>query len=107
MLHRITMSILITCLLIFCAGIGTPPSQWDISGSGDASIQGFATDISANLGETVHFKIKTTASAYVLDIYRMGYYGGDGAIKIATIGPSVSLPQTQPACLNDATTGLI
>ena len=37
---------------------GTPPSQWDVSGAGDASIQGFATQISVNRGETVHFKVE-------------------------------------------------
>src|ERR1035437_5253530 len=53
---------------------GNPSSQWDISGAGDSSIQGFATDISANKGDTVHFKINTTASAYQISIYRLGYY---------------------------------
>ena len=33
---------------------------------------------------TVRFKVKTTAAAYRLDIYRMGYYGGNGARKVAT-----------------------
>jgi hypothetical protein len=42
---------------------GNPASEWDISGSGDASIQGFATDISYNRGTAVAFKIKTPASA--------------------------------------------
>ena len=48
------------------------------SGSGNASIQGFATDISVNRGSTIGFKVKTTSTSYRLDIYRMGYYGGDG-----------------------------
>ena len=43
---------------------------------GSSTIQGFATDISVNVGETVHFKIKTPARSYRLDIYRMGYYQG-------------------------------
>ena len=86
---------------------GNPASEWDISGDGDQNIQGFATDISVNQGQTVDFKINTNASAYRLDIYRMGYYGGDGARKVATVQPSASLPQSQPACLNDASTGLI
>ena len=86
---------------------GSPASQWDISGAGDASIQGFATDISVNKGTTLGFKIKTNASAYRLDIYRMGYYAGSGARKIATVMPSAALPQTQPACSNQAATGLI
>jgi methionine-rich copper-binding protein CopC len=86
---------------------GNPDTEWDISGSGDPSIQGFATDISYNVGQTVSFKVKTTASSYRLDIYRMGYYNGMGARKIATVNPSVALPQSQPACLTDAATGLI
>lgn len=87
---------------------GNPASEWDIgAGSiGDPSIQGFATDISVNQGGTVSFKINTNASAYTINIYRMGYYGGMGARKIATITPSVHLPQTQPACLSDASVGL-
>ena len=57
---------------------GNPASEWDIDGAGDPSIQGFATDISVNRGQTIAFKIDTPATDYVLDIYRMGYYGGHG-----------------------------
>ena len=87
---------------------GNPASEWDIgAGSiGDPTIQGFATDISVNQGGTVSFKISTPASAYTINIYRMGYYGGMGARKIATITPSAHLPQTQPACLSDTSVGL-
>lgn len=80
---------------------------WDVSGSGDPSIQGFATDISVNVGQTVNFKIKTNAVAYRVDIYRMGYYGGLGARHVATLTPSANLPQTQPPCLTDASTFLV
>lgn len=86
---------------------GNPASEWDISGVGDPSIQGYATEISVNRGETVSFKIDTDAAAYTVDIYRLGYYGGLGARKVATVAPSAALPQNQPACLNDSTTGLI
>ena len=77
---------------------GTPESVWQISGSGDPSIQGFATDMSVNAGGTESFKIDTSASAYALDIYRLGWYQGNGARLIASLAPSVPLPQTQPAC---------
>ncbi|MEI9808723.1 MAG: hypothetical protein WDO16_13165 [Bacteroidota bacterium] len=60
------------------------------------SIQGFATDISANKGQTVHFKIKTDASDYTIEIYRIGYYNGDGARKVGDGVVTASLPQTQP-----------
>jgi hypothetical protein len=32
---------------------GRPSTQWDVNGSGDPRIQGFATDISVNIGETI------------------------------------------------------
>jgi hypothetical protein len=87
---------------------GNPPSEWDLSTpAGDPSIVGFTTEISVNQAETVHFKIKTNASDYRLDIYRLGWYGGDGARKITTVLPSVALPQTQPACLTQSATGLV
>lgn len=85
---------------------GNPPSEWDVAGAGDASIQGFAIDISVAPGETIAFKIDTDATDYRLDIYRMGYYGGLGARKVATVQPTATLPQVQPACLSDAGTGL-
>ncbi|BDO41344.1 DUF4082 domain-containing protein [Cellulomonas sp. NTE-D12] len=83
---------------------GTDPSVWDITGAGDASIQGFATDISVNVGGTIGFKIDTAATAYTIDIYRTGWYGGLGARKIASVTPSATLPQKQPQCISDATT---
>ena len=36
----------------------------------------------------------------------MGYYGGAGARKVATIEPSGPLPQVQPTCLSDGDTGV-
>ena len=85
---------------------GNPPGEWDVAGAGDLSIQGFATDISVNKGEAVHFKVQTDAAAYRLDIYRIGYYGGSGARKVATVQPTAALPQAQPACINDPATKL-
>ncbi len=86
---------------------GNPKSEWDVSGSGSATIQGFTTDISTNVGGTVQFKIDTPARSYRLDIYRMGYYGGNGARKVATVNPSAALPQNQSNCLIASTTGLV
>ncbi|MEZ0292716.1 MAG: DUF4082 domain-containing protein [Solirubrobacteraceae bacterium] len=86
---------------------GNPASEWDVSGSGSAAIQGYATSIGVDQGETVSFKVDTPSTDYRIDIYRMGYYGGSGARKITTIQPSASLPQNQPACQTTASTGLI
>ena len=85
---------------------GDPPTRWDINGSGDPSIQGFGHNISVDQGETISFKIQTDSTDYRLDIYRMGYYGGLGARRVATVEPSAELPQAQPECLRDADTRL-
>src|SRR5215510_5922862 len=83
---------------------GTPRSVWDVSAVGDTNIEGFATSMSINHGETVSFKIETDAP-YTIDIYRLGYYGGDGARLITTIE---DLPaQFQPDPIRDAATGLV
>ncbi len=85
---------------------GNLPSEWDVNGIGDPSIQGFATDISVNRGSTISFKINTTATAYRIDIYRLGYYGG----RATESGHSdaVGQPaQIQPAYVSDPVTGLV
>ena len=85
---------------------GTPQTVWDVEGSGDASIQGFASEISVEAGDPIDFKVDTDASAYVVTIYRTGYYDGDGARRIATLTPSAALPQQQPQCISDVATEL-
>ena len=86
---------------------GAPAGEWEVDGAGDPTIQGFASDISVDQGQTMVFKVDTDASDYRLDIYRMGWYGGDGARQVATVQPSATLPQSQPGCLEDDATGLI
>jgi hypothetical protein len=87
---------------------GDPTSDWFVNGAGDPSIQGFATSMSVNVGGTISFKIKTPSTAYHIDILRTGYYQGNGARKIVShMSPSASLPQNQPACISDSTTGLV
>jgi hypothetical protein len=86
---------------------GNSATDWDLPSGSDPSILGYATDISVNQGDTVHFKVSTSATAYHLDIYRMGYYQGLGARRVASVAPSAALPQAQPPCLTDATTGLV
>lgn len=80
---------------------GNPQTEWDVNGSGDPKIQGFAADISVNLGERISFKVRADSPAYRIDLYRLGYYGGAGARRVATVRPSMPLPLEQPACLTD------
>ena len=87
--------------------IGTPQSVWSV-GTGDTSIQGFATDMSVDQGQTISFKINDLANApYHIDIYRMGYYQGNGVRLVTSIPSSQTLRQVQPSPLTDAATGLI
>src|SRR5256885_11558194 len=77
---------------------GTPDTTWDVAGAGDATIQGFSTSMSANVGQTISFKINDTKSAsYHIDIYRVGYYQGNGARLVTTIPATSALKQVQPA----------
>src|SRR5690349_406768 len=90
---------------------GDPPSDWQVIGAGDPTLQGFATSMSVNVGQTESFKIDTPATSYHIDILRVGYYQGDGARIVAPgLQPTATLPQTQPDCLHDnstPSTGLI
>ena len=87
---------------------GTPPSEWQVEGVGSPSIQGYATSMSVNAGQTESFKIDTESSNYHINILRLGYYGGDGArLQASNIKPTATLPQKQPACLTNSSTGLI
>jgi methionine-rich copper-binding protein CopC len=85
---------------------GTPQSVWDVT-SPSATIQGFADPFSVNVGGSINFKIESPATSYKVDVYRMGYYGGDGARLVTSLTPNISVSQTQPACNTNASTGLV
>lgn len=73
---------------------GNDADEW---GSYDRdSIQGFTTKYSYLPGDTVQFKVNTPSKNYRIRVYRMGWYGGKGARRLADVTPSVTLPQVQP-----------
>ena len=83
-------------------------TDWDLGvGGNDPTIQGFASDVSVNVGQTVNFKINTDATNYRIDIFRLGYYNNAGARKITSSTINLGSPQVQPSCVNDPTTGLV
>lgn len=89
---------------------GTPQSIWRIApGKDSTTIQGFTTAISTNLGGTVQFKIDnlTGNPNYQIDIYRLGYYGGDGARLVTSLQHQAATSVVQPNPLTDASTGLV
>jgi hypothetical protein len=85
---------------------GTPESEWLID-EHDASIEGFAAQFSVDNGERVDFKINTDSTNYRIEIYRIGYYGGDGARRVATIDRNLTTPQIQPVPIFDPTRRLV
>jgi hypothetical protein len=91
------------------AQAGNPISEWGVGSSADfrnVNLNGYATDISVNKGSTVHFKIDcTNGVAYTIKIYRLGYYGGNGARLKADLGTFTGVKQ--PAGNFDQTTGLL
>jgi hypothetical protein len=68
---------------------GTPQSVWDVGAGEGTTIQGFADPFSVNVGQSISFKIESPATAYKIDIYRMGYYGGDGARLEGSATPNI------------------
>ncbi len=82
---------------------GVSSDEWDdIWGAGDDTIQGFTTESSVNVGQQVQFKIKAVA-AYKIEIYRLGWYDGDGARRLDTFSPPLGAPQPEN-CVTDAST---
>jgi hypothetical protein len=84
---------------------GDPESEWDLHGPGSTTIEGFAVDISVNRGGTIAFKINTDSTNYRIDIYRLGYYGGMGARKVATFEQNTASVQVTPSI--DTAIGLV
>ncbi|MFI5937437.1 DUF4082 domain-containing protein [Actinoplanes sp. NPDC051494] len=85
---------------------GSPAEDWDILGAGDDTIQGFANDISVNAGSPINFKIRTDATAFTVQVFRLGWYGGDGARSITTLTPNVPVSNNQGPCATNATTSI-
>jgi len=109
-------SVLVSLLLLFFSSFaqnsivtenalpGNPISEWGVPNFRDTRIAGFSTRMSLNSGETVRFKISVEAAAtYTLKIYRLGYYGGNGARLITDLGTLNGV--VQPPGISDPVTG--
>ena len=65
-----------------------PRTRWDrqafLADPGIGTVEGFTTEFSVAPGDTVHFKVKTPAGSrsYRYEIYRLGWYGGNGARQV-------------------------
>jgi hypothetical protein len=82
---------------------GTPMSQW-YSPSAWGDIAGFSTAQSVQPGQTISFKVSSPA-AYKVEIFRLGWYGGDGARLMPTSPATVFPAVAQPDCAKNIPTG--
>lgn len=73
------------------AGTWTFAQMQPTTGQGDLTVAGFARKISYNIGETVSFCV--TGGSTQIQIFRVGWYGGVGFRRVATI---TNTPVTQP-----------
>jgi hypothetical protein len=73
-------------------------------------IVGYASEVSVAPGQSVHFHVSTTTAArYQILIYRLGWYGGAGARRVACLPSCAGNKQghAQPVPTPDPTTGLV
>ena len=78
---------------------GTARSIWDAPATNQ--IEGFATQISVDNGSTISFKINLNVpvggtAPYNIEIYRLGYYGGDGATLVTQLTGLTGIRQPNP-----------
>jgi hypothetical protein len=60
-------------------------------------IEGYVSKTSLYPGESIDFKISTKpAGKFLIDIYRLGYYGGAGGRHMASLGSFTGSPQSMP-----------
>ena len=60
-------------------------------------IEGYCTRPVLGAGDTQGFHVSTNpASSFTIDIYRMGFYGGDGGRHMTTLGPFPGRTQPDP-----------
>jgi hypothetical protein len=86
------------------AKAGTPMSDW-YSPNSWGPIKGFGDHESVKPGDTLNFKVSSPAS-YKVQIYRLGWYGGDGARFMSSSPTTTFAAHTQPPCMSDPT-GLV
>ncbi len=70
----------------------------------NGEIEGYASATSVNQGESISFYVNTTSSTYQLDIFRLGWYGGEGGRRVADTVVRTGVQQVIPT--PDPVTGL-
>lgn len=78
-------------------------ANWRIPQLGQSDITGFATATSVNKGDSLPIKVSLAQpGSYKIDVYRLGYYGGQGGRLILSSGQRQGI--NQPACSFNSST---
>jgi len=123
----LNIKVVLRCLLVLAGGLSSPAlllaqtnpivtenqnpgtTSWRITKPTDdidLQMKAYLSTMSAAAGETVDiFASVSPAQNYTLEVYRLGYYGGDGGRLLQTV-PSIQ-GHSQPPCPMDAVTGQI
>ena len=81
-------------------------ADWELTRPAhDREIEGYASTTSVNGGETIDLFVSTRAPRYGVDVFRMGWYGGAGARRVA--GPIERAGVAQQSPTSDPATGLL
>ena len=81
-------------------------SEWQLSNPAlHHEIEGYASLTSVNGGESLSLFVSTTYPSYMIEVYRMGWYGGHGARRVMPAIHRAGMRQTPPR--SDPLTGLI
>jgi hypothetical protein len=68
------------------ANRGTPWGSWLPPAVPPTNVEGYTSEASVLPGETVHFHVSTEdREQYRVEVYRLGWYGGDGARLLACL----------------------
>lgn len=88
------------------AAARTAQHPWQLTNPAEQhEIEGFASEVSVNRGQSTRLFVHTTDPAYTIEIFRMGWYDGAGAKLM--MGPIKRTGQTQVMPSPDPETGLI
>ncbi|MBX3732531.1 MAG: twin-arginine translocation signal domain-containing protein [Verrucomicrobiae bacterium] len=69
-----------------------PPTRWRCPW-----IEGYVSRTSVRAGETLEFHVSTRpASPFVIEVFRLGWYGGEGGRRMVTLGPFEGRMQSDP-----------
>lgn len=70
----------------------------EVAGGRSRAIEGWCWPPSAAPGESVEFFVSAAPHGpFSVTIFRLGYYGGAGARRLAELGPLAGMPQPDPA----------